>query len=282
MSPVVEIDVEKTAIQSFRERQFDLVPQGKLQLHCPALKMTDWGSDAVKRNYLMSGPDSPGPDILSLISGGQEKRSWRADTKQFEFPENSIMAFFFAEPVGEQPMPVDAPTLQPTQPEHRLNRSSPEEMAASVLKAFPHQEGPVRVMTIRDGAVTSSLEGLGKQGYTEEFLESLRRMGLDFQHEDLEYGQVSGPPPAVDKGAITQDGSGDNTPVVEAGPVRGQSDTHPEETHEFQEWYRTWGLVLAPTDEAGTFERVCAFADMPYPVPLGRTWEDVKTTIVIQ
>ncbi|KAI7773177.1 hypothetical protein LA080_011632 [Diaporthe eres] len=192
------------------------------------------------------------------------------------------MAFFLAEPVGEQPMPADTPTLQPTQPEHRINRSSPEEMAASVLKAFPHQKGPVRVITIREGAVASSLEGLGKQGYTEELPESLRKMGLDFQHEQLEYGQVSVPPPAADKGGSAQDGFGDNTPVGEAGPARGEPDTHPEETDESQEWYRTWGLVLAPAESAGIFKRVCAFADMPYPVPPGRTWEDVKTTIVIQ
>lgn len=282
MSPIVDIDVEKTAIQSFRERQFDLVPQGKLQLHCPTLKMTDWGSDAVKRNYLTSGPDSPGPDLLSLISGGQEKCSWRTDNKHFEFPENSIMAFFFAELVGKQPMPADAPTLQPTQPEHRINRSTPEEMAASMLKAFPHQKGPVRVITIREGAITSALGGSGNQGYTEEFLENLRKMGLDFQHEELEYGQVPGSLPAADKGATMPGGSGDSTPAVEAGPARAQSGTQPEETHESQKWYRTWGLVLAPIEETGIFERVCAFADMPYPVPLGRTWEDVKTTIVMQ
>lgn len=282
MSPVIEIDVEGTAIQAFREGQFDLVPQGKLRLHCPALKMTDWGSDAVKRNYLMSGPDSPGPDILSIITGGVERRSWRTDNKQFHFPEDSIMAFFFAESVGKQSMPADVPKLQPVQPEHRINKSSPEEMAASMLKAFPNQKGPVRLITIRDGAVTSVLNSQGKQGYTDELLESLRRMGLEFQHEELEYGEVSGSSPAQDKGTATLDGSGDSRPAVEAGSSSDQPGTHTEEMNASQKWYRTWGLVLAPTEEASVFERVCVFADMQFPVPLGRSWDDVKTTVVIR
>lgn len=282
MTPIVNIDVESTVLQAFRKGEFDQVPQGMLRLHCPVLKMTAWDSNAVKHNYLMSGPDTPGPDLLSIISGGLEKRSYRTDNKQFEFPENSIMAFFFAESVGKKQMSAEAPELQPVQPEYRRNASSPEEMAASVLKAFPRDMGPVRVITIRDGAVTSSLKSLGQQGNTDKFIESLRRMGLEFQHEDLEYGEVSGSLPSANKSSTAPDGSGDRTPAVEAGSSRGQSGTQPEGTSASQKWYKTWGLVLAPTEEAGTFERVCAFADMPFSVPLGRSWEDVKTTVVIR
>ncbi|KAG6355080.1 hypothetical protein INS49_004161 [Diaporthe citri] len=198
------------------------------------------------------------------------------------FPESSIMAFFFAEPVRKQNVPADSPKLEPTQPEHRIDRSNPEEMAASVLKAFPHQQGRVRVITIRNGAVTSALNGIGKQGYTDEFLESLGRMGLDFQHEELEYGEMPGSSPAADHSATTPDNSSNSTPAVAAEPEEGQLGTHPEGANASQKWYNTWGLVLAPTEEACVFERVCAFADMPFPVPLGRSWEDVKTSIVMR
>lgn len=156
-------------------------------------------------------------------------------------------------------------------------------MAADVLKAFPSDVGPVRVFTIRDGAVTSALNSLGKQGVTDEFLESLRKMGLDFQHEDLEYGEVSGSSPAADKSTTAPYGSGDSsTPAVVAGPAEGESGAHPDGSGETQKWYRTWGLVLAPTEESGIYERVCAFSDMPFPIFPGRSWEDVKATVVIR
>lgn len=122
LPPIVDIDVEGKLIRATREEQFDPVPQGKLRLNCPLVQMTDWASNAVKRNYLMSGPDSPGIDMQSIVSQVREKRSYRTDNKQFEFPEDSVMAFFFAEPVGKQRMSADAPKLQPTPPEHRRNK----------------------------------------------------------------------------------------------------------------------------------------------------------------